>query len=155
MSDQTITSQENWYDGLCRIEHLIHIASQVSVERPADVFSETFIDSLPEDAQALLYQQCPVLSTFGEQDDAPDAEEVAEILAMRNVQGFFIQAAQPVVQHFYESGGYSYSWGWYHTEWLYAATASDIEAVVWAWSANRLTKDREKAAAKKAEATHA
>lgn len=138
----------DWHNSLARIENLIHIGGALAAgDSFPDVFRDQLCDYMPEDADAVLYQQCPALKPFAEGDLMPEPEEVAEALLMNRVSGFFIQAAQPVIRDFWESGGYSYSWGHYHCEWLYAPTAQDIDTVIAAWSEATLQRDREKRAA--------
>lgn len=135
-----------WEQCAARIEHLILIPAAIGQGEgcyPA-AFSDEFCENLPERADAPLYKQVPALAKFADGEDWPDASEVAEALYFGRCTGFLIQAAQPVMTAFYPTGGYSYSWGYYHTEWLYAATADAISAVVDAWSDEALARDRAK-----------
>ncbi|USN15268.1 hypothetical protein KIKIMORA_01220 [Brevundimonas phage vB_BpoS-Kikimora] len=138
----------DWFNSFARIENLIHIQGALAAgDSFPDIFKEEFCYNLPENDDALLYKQCAALQRFADGADYPDAEDVAEALMMARVKGFFVQAAQPVVREFWDNGGYPYTWGHYHCEWLYAATPQDIDTVVAAWSDAMLQRDREKAAA--------
>lgn len=140
----TDTPAYDWSNSFARIENLIHIEGALAAgDSFPDVFEDEFCYNFPEDADALLYQQCPALRRFADGDDYPTTDEVAETLLMTRTKGFFVQAAQPVVHEFWASGGYSYTWGHYHCEWLYAPTAQDIEPVIAAWSEAMLQHDRE------------
>lgn len=136
------TTDFDWFNALFRIENLIHIEGMTRGDAYPEVFKEAFLDSLPEKTEAQIYQSCPVLAPLATSEEWLEPEEVAEDLALHRVTGFFVQAAQPVIRDFYPDGGYSYTWGYYHTEWLYAADADAISTVCAEWGAQMLAKDR-------------
>lgn len=145
------TDQFEWDQCNARIEHLILVPAAISQGENAlpDAFSEEFCENMPERADAPLWAQCKALARFAAADETPEPWEVVDALAIGRANGFLIQAAQPVVTHFFKDGnGFSYSWGYYHTEWLYAETAADISRVVDEWSVATLERDRAKAADK-------
>lgn len=137
-------SEFDWSGCNARIETLILIPAAIGQGEDCypDAFKDDFCENLPEREDAPLYVQLPSLKKFSSGEDWPEPEEVAEALYFGRATGFLIQAAQPVVTNFYADGSFSYSWGHYHTEWLYAATAEDIAPVVEAWSEQTLAEDR-------------
>ena len=135
----------DWEQCNARIEHLILVPAAISQGEYAlpDVFAEEFCDNLPERDDAPLYKQLPPLAQFRDGEEWPGTWMVVEALEMAQCKGFLIQAAQPVVRDFSKDGnGFSYSWGHYHTEWLYAETADQIPVVVAEWSDATLSSDR-------------
>lgn len=146
-----MTDAFDWTQTDARIEMLILVPAAISQGEEAlpEVFSEHFCEGLPTRADAPLYAQLPALARWADAEETPEAWEIVEALAIARVNGFLVQAAQPVVRNFYPSG-HSYSWGHYHTEWLYADSAEAIASVVDAWSKATLAKDRAAAEARAA-----
>jgi hypothetical protein len=124
------TDAERLFETGVRVEQIIWLPGAVAeYECAPEVFSEEFVDNLPEREDAELYQQLPRLARFA--GEYPEPEEVAEELM--NTAGFIVQAATPV-REYHADGGSSYSWGMYRTGWLYAATEAEIAPVVLAWA---------------------
>ena len=48
-------------------------------------------------------------------------------------KGYLGKFAKPVTTNFYESG-YSFSWGWHYTTWLYAESMDDLFKKSFEWS---------------------
>ncbi len=116
-----------------RIEALVHIEGMVTDEFSyPDIFTE-FCEALPERTDAQIYQRLPLLARYAD-GEYPEAEELGECLAMHQVRGFFVQAATPVREYHRDGRSFGYSWGYYHTEWLYARDTRDIERVCVKWA---------------------
>lgn len=119
------------FDAAVRVECLIYIPSAAAdPEITPECFREDFCEALPERADAPLYEQLPPMAQFADSEEWPEPEVVA--FALFRTPGFLVQAATPVR----DEGG-SYSWGHYWTEWLYAATETDIARVSLEWAATK------------------
>lgn len=144
----------DWYNGHARIGHIIHIEGAICQGEDSlpDVFKDDFCEELPERKDAPLYSQCPALAEFADTEDDAYPDEIAFALISKRVRGFFIHAEQPVATKFYDDTSFSFSWGYYHTEWLYAPDMAGIEQVVSEWSKDTLDRDRAKFASSKEQA---
>jgi len=137
---------QQFFDATVRIEAVIYIPGAIADEEALpELFEEGLCESLPERADAPLYQQCPTLAQFAGGDEWPEPHEVAQALTGKN--GFLIQAATPARQFYAEGNSCSYSWGHYYTAWLYAPTEADIPRVAVEWAEGRAAKDKAKVAA--------
>lgn len=91
-----------------------------------------------EDDMALL---CRLFKQHAGEDG--DAEELAFQLVRHKLTGVLLQVATPV-KEFYESASnnHSYSWGHYHTTWVYGTTFDKAwtEAKKWATESAELDK---------------
>ena len=56
------------------------------------------------------------------------------------LNGYLAKFAKPVTTNFYESG-YSFSWGWHYTTWLYAETLDDLFKKSFEWAKERHEQD--------------
>jgi len=134
------TTAERFFEELARAEQVIWIPGAVAdPESPPEVFA-TFCQELPEHTDAQLYRQLPQLARFADAEYDPEPEEVARVLL--DTQGFLVQAATPIRRHFTEPGGCQFSWGYYATEWLYAATVDDLEQVILVWVKAEVERQR-------------
>ena len=61
-------------------------------------------------------------------------DEIACVLYNEGkLNGYLAKFAKPVATNFYESG-FSFSWGWYTTTWLYAETLEDLFRKSFEWA---------------------
>lgn len=134
------------FNATCRVEQIIWIPGAVAdVEALPDAFSETFVEYLPEATDAPLYEALPELACFVSTEVCPPPDEVAYSLRKRS--GFLVQAATPVFRAFGKTGDGIFSWGHYHTAWLYAPDESSIAEVVIKWAKVRRAVDKKARAA--------
>ncbi len=129
-----MTTRDEFEESMARIEAIIYVPGL-----GADDYSgqfNGFCKDIPEAADHPLYALCPPLLRFMASEDYPDPDEVAS--ALRGCHGFLVQGATPVVQN--TPGGRNYSWGYYRTAWLYAASEADIVNVVCDWANGTLSR---------------
>jgi len=140
---------EALFETCVRVEHMIYVPSlTVDEESYCDTFCEEFVEGLPERKDAPIYRQLPKLKRFAEADEGPEPWMVADVL--RGLPGFIVQAAAPCRSYLKDgSNGWTWSWGNYWTEWLYAPTEADIATRCVEWAEWRAEQDR--AASLKAE----
>ena len=55
-------------------------------------------------------------------------------------KGYLGKFARPIITKFYEDG-YSFSWCWHHTTWLYAKTLDDLFKKSFEWAKERHEQD--------------
>jgi hypothetical protein len=134
---------ERMFDATCRIEKLIYIPGAITDEAFPDDFKSEFIEKMPEDKDAALYAALPALKRFALSDEYPDALDIAETLM--STTGFLMLAATPVMRPYGGGSACSYSWGYYHTEWLYAKDEAAIADVIVAWAESKHERDKAKA----------
>lgn len=129
---------EKLFNATCRIENLIWIAGAVAnPEYLPEVFEEEFIENMPDNTNATLYQQLPALVPFI--DNRDDTYELAYTLY--DTDGFLIQASTPV-KKYYDEHSFSFSWGHFYTAWLYAKDSASIADVVLEWATRLAAEDR-------------
>lgn len=83
-------------------------------------------------------------------DHGDDAEELAFHLARHGLTGVLLQVATPV-KEFYrlDSGNCRYSWGHYHTTWVYGTTFDKAWGVAKKWAAEEAASDKSASLKKK------
>ena len=130
-------------ESTCRIERVIWLpGATVDADALSPDFEEFVENDMPEDESADLGQQLPEMMTFILSDDTAEPWEVAEALQCQ--VGFLVQAATPVL-NYYKDGGFTYSWGHYHTAWIYCDTADQIADIVCGWANKRHDADKARA----------
>jgi hypothetical protein len=113
-----------------RLESVIWLpGAGFAVDSESDPLEE-FRENLPERDDAPIYKQLPELARFKDGDEWPEFEDLGD--AIGHLSGFLIQAATPYRDYF--GRGWTCSWGYYRTEWLYAASEADILPVIKAWA---------------------
>lgn len=102
---------------------------------PPNSFDEFVEDDLP-DAQK-LFSRLPFLHGC----DTPD-DVIAEMRINGKI-GFFALLAAPVPSSFLkDTGGFSYSWGHYRTEWVYADSLDEIGPLLRAFEEEVISEAR-------------
>ena len=135
---------EKWFTANVRIEHLFWLPGTVPDYHYPTEFRNEFVEDLPDEPDAPIYEQLPELAKFAEGDDYPDADYVAELLTNRS--GFIAQLATPVFGP--ERDGMStFSWGHYRTHWCYAETIDALTDYAVAWAEATQARDRSRNAA--------
>lgn len=107
MKMQQIISE--FYDSSVRVEKVLHLGTMCMDDAWPDIAQETFEDDA--DIWTALGMAEPEL-------ESDDPEGWSETIRDARKLGFLIQFATPVPDRFYE-GGFSFSWGWYTTRWIY------------------------------------
>lgn len=129
-----------------RFEQLIWIPGIIA-EPPSDGAFEDFCESLPDKATDPIYEAFPFLLQYLKDGDYPTTDEVGEQFAMDGTVGFLIQLAKPVVTPMGKDGkAIQYSWGNYHTRWVYVASMDGFVAAAQRYSDEMEASDRAKAA---------
>ena len=99
---------ERFFDFSLRAELIIHIPTQ---------FLEEYLPSEVEDAFDLDFEE--IFKAIGiKAPDERDNEEISYYLRENNVTGWLVKFATPKPQRF-TKGGFSMSWGYYGTQWIY------------------------------------
>lgn len=130
-------------DNLVRIEALLYIpATLVDDESFPPLFKE-FCDDLPERKSSQIYKKIPLLKGL---DSGADEFDVADRLMRASASGFLLNAATPARNYHSAGRGFTWSWGDYWCEWLYAADAGLIQSVAVAWAQARAASDKLQAA---------
>ena len=96
------------FDSSVRVEKVIHIGTMCMDSAWSDIAHEAFEDN-PDEVWTAIGLQEPQIE---------DVDEWGETLREGRKIGFLIQFATPVPYSFYD-GGFSFSWGWYTTCWIY------------------------------------
>lgn len=97
-----------WIGGLC--------------DTPTSDFKDFVEDDLADEKH--LLEAFPWLSEL--LDEEADAETIVGEFGFRRIDGFLVQLAHPIPRDFIESGGYSFSWGYYQTRWFYCKSLDEI-----------------------------
>lgn len=146
------TAAEKLFEETVRADQIIWIPGAVAdFEGTPDVFAEEFVENLPENADAPLYKQLPVLARFASREAYPEPYDVAELLLF--TPGFLVQAATPFMTPTKDGGVQHYSWGYYRTAWLYAASEAELLPVMLAWAEEQRAAERAKAGLTETEAS--
>lgn len=119
-----MTIAQVFFDNSLRVENMIWLPGAIADQEALSEAFENFVnDDMPSNVDRPVYAQLPALQQFAGMDDLPEPEDVAEVLL--NTPGFLFQLARPVYR--YRDGKMAeFSWGYYHTEWLYAETIEQI-----------------------------
>lgn len=135
---QVLSHAERMSDAIVRVERMFWIPG---LGEPASNDFDEFVEDDLVDAKSLL-AALPWLSKL------ENADDVLSELAMRRVDGFFVQLATPIPSSFHEGGGFSFSWGSYRTEWFYAKSVDKIPELAAAFSKGVIDAARARRAAK-------
>jgi len=131
---------ERIFDATARIDTLIYIPALGEADCPSEDFTD-FVEDLPQRDNAQLYIALPELRRYSD-GDYPEVWQVAEILLNRG--GFIFNAATPVMEPIGTGSTTSFSWGYYHTEWLYAPNEASMVDVLVAWAEAFHERDKAK-----------
>lgn len=121
-------------DDLVRTERMFWVKTLIQNGAPDGI--EDFIQSMDRDG---FFDHFPFLTDDG---DYPSEESLLEQFCDAGKEGFLIEAARPVMKYGNDKKSATFSWGHYHTCWLYAETANDIEAVLDKWAQETDAKDK-------------
>ena len=129
-----------------RIHDLIWVpAVLVGGDDLPEVFTEDFMESLPDDPGAQLFRRLPKLGeALFSSDEYLDPEVAASLL--EDMTGFLVRPETPSRRYEADGDTFTISWGNTRWEWLYATDVADLERVCIAWAE---TKHQEMARAAK------
>lgn len=121
---QQIADAEFFFDYSIRFEEVIYLPS-CAPEMP-----RSLVDALEEDELGIVTKLLGIPATVYESGEClgyGEKDEILSILARKKRTGFLVKAATPV-RKFHEDVGASFSWGHYHTRWLYLDSLDSEEA---------------------------
>lgn len=96
-----------------------------------------------EDDMSLLCRLFKAHSDEGSGDNGDDAEELSLHLARHRLNGVLLQVATPVKTfHKIDPAICSYSWGHYHTTWVYGTTFDKARAEAKKWANEEAASDK-------------
>ncbi len=131
-------------DANVRVERIIWIPG-IGADALSDDFKDFCESALDSDRLHRTLNALPAVKKWNacaEHDPDAVAEGLAEDLASARSAGFFIQGATPMRNYTSKNAqSYTFSWGAYHTCWLYAATVTAIKDVLLTWAADMAAKD--------------
>ncbi len=82
-----------------------------------------------------FYEACDALGfSDSERDQLDSRDDLEELLYAKKLNGYLACFAKPIVKPCGDRGSYSFSWGYYRNQWLYAESISDLvqKAIEWA-----------------------
>lgn len=123
-----------FFDSSIRVEKVIHIGTMCMDSAWPDIARKAF-EYDPTDVWAALGLQEPEIE---------DSDEWGEVLREGRKLGYLIQFATPIPDDFYD-GGYSFSWGWYTTHWIYDDSFESACAKALKWQDEFIERRRAKA----------
>jgi hypothetical protein len=129
-------------DVLVRIDNLMWLGGMIYADGLPYALSE-FLDDAPTDLSEFTS-----FWKLAEDEDVSDGEMADEFRAFccqRNLTGFLFQASVPHTLH--RANGYTFSWGYYRTQWMYAVSVEDMASKATAFSELCIASDRAKSAA--------
>lgn len=142
-------STRNHFDELeqanARIDTLLWLPGALSaMESYPDGFLD-FCEDIPDDPMAAIFTDLPDIRRFITGDIEPFPEDVAGVLFECGVYtGFLAKIATPVTEPCGGEDAFTYSWGWYRTQWRYAKSLDDVTDMAVAFAKECQQQDREK-----------
>jgi hypothetical protein len=140
-----------------RVEHVADLASLIG----SDSFEGSRIPDALEDFVDFAYRNaregeddmaflCRLFKSHTDTDESCDAEELAFQLDRHHLNGLLLHVATPV-KNFYDpdSNNFSYSWGHYHTTWVYGTTFDKAWKQAKAWAKEQAAGDKARSLKKK------
>lgn len=121
-----------FFDNAIRVEKVIHIGTMCMDDAWPDIAAEAFEDE--EGVWAALGVEEP---------DDVSTEAWSEAIRDACKLGFLVQFATPVPEGFYEDG-YSFSWSWYSTQWIYGESFESARSEAMKWQVEFIEKRRAK-----------
>lgn len=153
IGDENGSYAEQMFQEEVRVEKMLWLPG-ILPEHPSEDF-EQFCEDLPTKAENPLYAALPWLKPFAysgnEDDDEGLALRVAEALCFRNVRGFLVKFATPVMKPFgADFKGREYSWGYYSMRWVHCKDEADIGRQALAYAAEMRAEEIKRAKSKAA-----
>ena len=121
---------ENLFNASVRVEQMFWIPG-ITAQPPRE-FEDFLSDEIAGDCAPAVLEALPFLK--GMIDEGAEAEDVVAEMNFRRKIGFIAQVATPRPYDIRKDGSHSFTWGHYHTKWLYADTLESLseQAVTWA-----------------------
>lgn len=147
------------FDADARIEKMIWAPAIGSVSSGAysDDFTDFCEDVLADDGSTTMHKSFAGLTVFKQVGEDPDIEmddaieAIALFLGEQEISGFFVQAATPVYKYRTPTDTQcAFSWGRYHTCWIYIPRVEDLASTLAAWANEKHEADRLSSPAKAA-----
>jgi hypothetical protein len=110
------------FDSSVAIDTVILLAGEH--DRTSDAFDD-FIDEHTDDELRKILRIDALPDMGADVDDDERREYVIEHVREQNMQGLLVQIASPVKDYADDGNSASYSWGHYHTEWIYTDDLGD------------------------------
>ena len=130
--------KEFFFNHPLRFEAIIYLPATFIDEEVVPDIAREFLDDLPDDTGKAIYRDLPELVPFADNEDPP-VWHVVERLS--GLDGFLVKAATPVKQAFGTHGACEFSWGYFHTQWVYGATWAEAVAKAIAWAEQMQAQD--------------
>lgn len=155
---QTITehavssaTMEDFESAVCRIDCILHVASNVACDALSDEFEEFSENALENDSkfrQRFIDALPEWEGVFRDIDRYGDATAVtAHMLDYGICAGYIFKLATPVPKWLSDMESASYSWGYCHFTWLYAETLEEGEQACLAYAKSFWESRKTKASA--------
>lgn len=126
----------DFYNEIIRAETILHLAIQCIDEAHA-----------PDAKDALSLDWEDIWNALGceipESESTP--EEISDYLRNKGINGFLVKFATPVPQYI-DGDGYSVTWSWYATKWIYSETLEGACQKALKWKSEYIENKKAKAA---------
>lgn len=129
-----------FFDSTIRVETLIHIGTMCMDHAWPRIAEEAFEDDYEDIWKAIGI----------EPPEDEDRELISVYLVDNCKKGFLVQFATPMPDRFNE-GGFSFSWSWYTTHWIYDETYEGACKKALAWQREFIEQKRKAAEESKVE----
>ncbi len=130
---------QRMFDAGVRVEQMWWVGGICTY--PPHEFDEWIEDELPDATEIL--KEFPWMA-----EPNGIGEDICAELAIRRINGFFVQLATPIPKDFHKDGnGFSFSWGHYRTEWFFFCTLDALVDRAEKWAEEVIESARKKAAA--------
>lgn len=142
------------FQAYVRVEQIIWIPGAVVFPDNRPEVFDAFCDDVfggASWANRSIFEQLPEMSCFVDLVPEVDPKLVVEALQIEGREGFFVQAAAPILHLPVNGGRYSFSWACRRTEWFYAPTTEVVKGVVSRWAKYMHETDRQNADASDAQ----
>ncbi|PHS64371.1 MAG: hypothetical protein COB09_08330 [Thalassobium sp.] len=126
-----------FFDNSIRAELIVNIPSMLSDEdSPPDIIADNVYDDLDRTCAAMGIKPPSI-------HDIDDLGFWFSDLARRKgFNGFLVQFATPIPTNIRQDGGFSFSWGYYTTQWIYGDTYEEACAKAVEWAAGFVSEKR-------------
>lgn len=122
-----------------RLDECIFLPLAFEAETASDALGR-FLEDFPETPDDAIFTQWETISRFADGDEFPTEQDLIDAILDAYDTGFLIQVARPVMKTL-RDGVKVFSWGYYHTEWIYGATLPEALERAIAWAKQRDLED--------------
>ena len=124
------------FDASVRAEEIIHLPTMAWDE---EALADCFKDAIDDDPGQILK-----VVGLDHIDEDEELYEICEALRDERKAGWLVKFATPVPTAFHESGGYSFSWGYYTSKWMYGDDYEALCREALQWQADFVERRRQK-----------